>query len=125
MCGDQDMRAYSHDLRERIVRAVASGQPMTTTAQRFDVSVKTVQRWVRRYEQTGTVAPRPIPGLPRHLDAAGDRQLQERLTTQPDATVLENCAWWTEVSGRAVSETTMWRAMHRVGWTHKKKYRSK
>jgi transposase len=118
------MRALSMDLRERILRAVASGQPMQTTARRFDVSPKTVQRLVVQ-QQTGSIAPRPIPGMPRHIDAAGDRQLQERMVAEPDATVLENCAWWAEVSGQQVSEATMWRAMHRLGWTHKKKRRSK
>jgi hypothetical protein len=58
--------------------------------------------------------------MPRHIDMAGDRQLQERMTTEPDATVLENCTWWAKVSGQRVSEATMWRAMCRLGWTHKK-----
>jgi transposase len=119
------MRALSMDLRERILRAVASGQPMQTTARRFDVSPKTVQRLVTQQQQTGSVAPRPIPGLPRHINAEGDRQLRERLAAEPDATVLEHCAWWAEVSGQQVSEATMWRAMRRLGWTHKKKRGSK
>lgn len=112
------------DLRERIVRAVASGQPMQTTARRFAVSSKTVQRLVAQQQQTGSVVPHPIPGMPRHIDAAGDRQLAERMAAEPDATVLENAAWWAEVSGQQVSETTMWRAMHRLGWTPQKKRRS-
>jgi transposase len=125
MCGKVRMKTLSIDLRERIVRVVASGQPMQTTARRFEVSAKTVQRLVAQYQQTGSVAPRPIPGMPRHIDAAGDRQVQERMTAEPDATVLENCAWWAEVSGQQVSEATMWRTMHRLGWTHKKKRDSK
>lgn len=119
------MRALSMDLRERILGAVASGQPMQTTARRFVVSPKTVQRLVVQQQQTGSVAPRPIPGMPRAIDIEGDRQLQERMGAEPDATVLENCAWWAEVSGQQVSEATMWRAMHRLGWTHKKKRGSK
>lgn len=119
------MRSLSMDLRERILRAVASGQPMQTAARRFAVSPKTVQRLVAQHEQMGSVAPRPIPGMPRYIDAAGDRQLQTRMAAEPDATVLENCAWWAEVSGQQVSEATMWRAMHRLGWTHKKKCGSK
>ena len=119
------MRAYSIDLRERIVDAVASGQPLTTTARRFAVSVKTVQRLVRQQHETGTLAPRPIPGLPRRIGPAEDVQIQERLEAVPDATVLENCAWWAEISGQQVSEPTMWRAMRRLGWTHKKNASSK
>ena len=119
------MRAYSMDLRERIVGAVASGQPLTTTARRFAVSVKTVQRLVRQQHDTGTLAPRPIPGLPRHIGPAEEAHLLARMQAVPDATVLENCAWWAEVSGHPVSEPTMWRAMRRLGWTHKKNRHSK
>jgi transposase len=125
MCGEEGMRTLSMDLRERILRAVVSGQPMQTTARRFDVSPKTVQRLVAQQQHTGSVAPRPIPGMPRHIDAEGDAQLPARMAAEPDATVLENCAWWVEVGGQQVSEATMWRAMHRLGWTHKKKRDSK
>lgn len=113
------------DLRERILRAVGSGQPMQTTARRFAVSGKTVQRLVVQQRDTGSITPRPIPGLPRRIDAEGDAQLRERMVSAPDATVLENCIWWGEVRGQQVSEATMWRAMHRLGWTHKKKRGSK
>ncbi len=118
------MRAYSQDLRERIVAAVATGQPMQTAARRFAVNVKTVKRLVVRQQETGTLTPRPIPGMPRRIGAMEEALLLQRITTESDATVLENCAWWVEVSGQQVSEATMWRAMHRLGWTHKKKHHS-
>jgi transposase len=114
------MKALSMDLRERIVRAMASGQPMQTTARRFDGSPKTLQRLIAPQQHGGSIAPRPIPDIPRHIDAEGVRQVQERLAAEPDATVLENCAWWAEVSGQQVSEATMWQAIHRLGWMHKK-----
>ena len=40
------MRAYSTDLKERLVRAVAEGQPMREAARRFGVAVTTVKRAV-------------------------------------------------------------------------------
>jgi transposase len=114
------MRAYSRDLRERIVRAVAEGQPMSVAARRFAVSPITVKRLLQRHAATGDVAPRPIPGAVRHLGPKAEAMLQSRLEAAPDATVLEHCAWWGEQSGQQVSETTMWRALRRLGWTHKK-----
>ena len=51
------MRAYSQDLRERLVQAVAEGQPMSTVARRFLVSTITVKRLVQLQQQTGSVAP--------------------------------------------------------------------
>ena len=41
------MRGYSKDLRERLVRAVAEGQPMSVAARRFGVSGITVKRMVQ------------------------------------------------------------------------------
>lgn len=118
------MRAYSTDLRERIVRAVANGQPMRGTARQFGVHVVTVKRLVVRYQQTGKLTPRPIPGGQRHIGVAQEAILRERLVAAPDATVLEHCAWWEQHQGQHLSEATMWRALRRLGWTHKKNGRS-
>ena len=114
------MRAYSTDLRERIVRVVAEGRPMREAARRFGVSVSAVKRYVVRQHETGSLERTPIPGGPRKIERAQDALLLARLAAEPEATVLEHCAWWAEHHGQEVSEATMWRALHRLGWTHKK-----
>ena len=116
------MRAYSTDLKERLVRAVANGQPMREAARRFDVAVTTVKRAVVRQSETGSLARKPIPGRPRAIGPAQEPTLRARLAAAPDATVLEHCAWWAEHQGQQLSEVTMWRALHRLGWTHKKSH---
>src|SRR5689334_7686604 len=118
------MRAYSTDLKERLVRAVADGQPMREAARRFGVAVTTVKRAVVRQRETGSLERRPIPGGPRKIGPEQEALLRARLEAAPDATVLEHCAWWAEQPeqrGQQVSEATMWRAMHRLGWTQKKR----
>ena len=119
------MRAYSRDLRERLVRAVAEGQPMSVAARRFDVTFITVKRMVPLQQHTGAVAPRPIPGGIRAIGPAQAEVLRARLAAEPDATVLEQCAWWAEQQGPILSEATMWRAVRRLGGTHKKNRGSK
>ncbi len=116
------MRAYSTDLRERIVRVVAEGQPMREAARRFGVSVSAVKRYVVRQQETGSLQRTPIPGGPRKIRREHDAILLARLQAEPDATVLEHCAWWAEHQGQEVSEATMWRALHRLGWTHKNRH---
>jgi transposase len=116
------MRAYSTDLRERIVRVVAEGRPMREAARRFDVSVSAVRRYVARQQETGSLERTRIPGGPRKISREQDAILLARLQAEPDATVLEHCAWWAEHQGQVVSEVTMWRALHRLGWTHKKRH---
>src|SRR5215831_8319886 len=105
------MRAYSTDLKERLVRAVANGQPMREAARRFNVAVTTVKRAVVQERETGSLERKPIPGCPRRISSEQEEALQARLEAAPDATVLEHCAWWAEQSGHELSEATMWRAI--------------
>ncbi len=116
------MRAYSTDRRERIVRVVAEGRPLREAARRLGVSVSAVKRYVVRQQETGSLARRPIPGCPRQIGTEQEAILQARLEEAPDATVLEHCAWWAEHQGQQLSETTMWRAMRRLGWTHQQSH---
>jgi transposase len=115
------MRAYSSDLKERLVRAVAEGQPMREAARRFGVAVTTVKRAVVQQRETGSLERKPIPGGPRRIGPEQEAVLRARLEAAPDATVLEHCAWWAEQQGQQLSEATMWRAIRRLGWTHKKR----
>src|SRR5271166_5892136 len=115
------MRAYSTDLKERLVRAVAEGQPMREAARRFDVCVNTVKRAVVQARETGSLERKPIPGYPRRIGPQQEAALRAHLEAAPNATVLEHCAWWAEQYGQQLSEATMWRAIRRLGWTHKKK----
>jgi transposase len=116
------MRAYSTDLKERLVRAVADGQPMREAARRFGVAVNTVKRAVVQERETGSLERKPIPGCPRRIGSQQEAALRARLEAASDATLLEHCTWWAEQQGQTLSEATMWRAMRRVGWTHKKRH---
>src|SRR4051794_39630316 len=111
------MRAYSHDLRERIVRAVAGGLIRAAAAPPFSVSERTVRRYLRRQATTGSLAPTvyrrgPDPAtLPEREPA-----LLAQLRAHPDATLEDHCVIWQQEQGRAVSTSTMCRAQQRVGW---------
>jgi transposase len=89
------------------------------TARQFQVYVNTVKRLVVRFERDRTLKPRPIPGAQRQIAGERETVLRERLQAAPDATVLEHCAWWEQTQGQHLSEATMWRALRRLGWTHK------
>ena len=116
------MRAYATDLKERLVRAVADGLPMREAARRYHVAVTTVKRAVVQERETGSLARKPIPGYPRRIGPEREAALRARLEAAPDATVLEHGAWWAEHFGQQLSEATMWWAIRRLGWTHKKSH---
>jgi transposase len=56
-------RAYSNDLRERVVAAVEiGGLSRHEAAAQFNVGVSSAIRWVERQRETGSVAPDKIGG---------------------------------------------------------------
>ena len=59
-------RAYSQDLRDRIVRAVDAGASRRATATKFEVSVSFVIRLVQHWRLTGSAMVRGKGGRPRH-----------------------------------------------------------
>ena len=82
------------------MRAVANGQPMRGTARQCGVHVNTVKRLVVRYQQTGSLQPRPLLGGQLLLSTAQQEILRERLAAAPDATLLEHCEWWAQTQGQ-------------------------
>ena len=85
------MRAYSTDLRERIVAAVERGEhSLRQIAHLFSVSLSCVVRLLQRQRRTGSVQPKPPAGTkPRKLDHAAEARLRELVQQQPDATLAE------------------------------------
>lgn len=114
------MRAYSLDLRERIVAAVAAGESHPAVARRFGVAVATIGNYLRLRRTTGDLAPRPRPGGQPEIGPAQYPALRAQLEADPDATLAQHCTTWAETQGQVVSVATMWRTTQRLGWTHKK-----
>src|ERR1700704_467234 len=113
------MRAYSNDLRERIVAAVErSEQSIRQIARLFSVSLSCVVRLLQRQRRTGSAQPQPHGGVPpRKLEAAAEARLLELVRAQPDATLAE----LRERRGVRCSLMTIARALKRRRITRKKK----
>ena len=114
------MRAYSLDLRQRIVRAIAQGTSRTAVAAQFQVAVRTADRYVRQAQHTGDLTLRPSPGRPRCLSSADERQVAQVLHEHPAARLPEYCQRLALTTGTVVSPATMSRTIIRLGWTQKK-----
>jgi transposase len=115
------MRAYSHDLRQRILRAVDQGTPRAATSKAFAVSRSTIKRYLKLRRETGDVKPKAIPGRPSKKGVALQAGLLLQLEAHPDATLVEHCQFWETTHGVQVSSATMSRAIRRLNWTRKKK----
>lgn len=115
------MRAYSMDLRERIVQAVTRGEAKAAVARRFRVNLSTVKRYTAQYARTGSVALQPRRPRVTRIGEAAAPALRAQLAAQPDATLAEHCVQWAATHQVVVSVPTMFRAIARLGWTAKKR----
>jgi transposase len=115
------MRAYSPDLRVRVLAAVDRGQPQAEVARTFQVSLASLKRWRKQRREVGHVAPKPIPGPPAPKGAALAAALLPQLQAHPDATLEEHCRLWEQTRQMRVSPATLSRAIRRYGWTRKKR----
>jgi transposase len=105
------MKAYSIDLRERIVEFVRSGGKKTEAARRFNVGRETVYRFLG-LAKAGSLAPKPQPG--RRPKVAADA-LRQDLDARPDATLEERGKTF------GVTHVAIWKRLRKLGITLKKK----
>jgi transposase len=115
--------AHSQDLRERVIAAHAEGgTTYDGLAVRFRIGRATVNRWLRRHRETGSVAPKPHrSGNPPKVDEAGRALLRELVDAKPDATLAELAAAYRERTDLKLALCMVHRALAGLGITRKKR----
>jgi transposase len=113
------MKAYSQDLRERVVRACDERRgTRQQIASLFGVSTAWIRRLLQRRRETGSFAPRPhAGGPPPKMTDERRARLLVLVTEQPDATLAE----LRDRLAAPVHLSTVARALDRLRWTVKKK----
>jgi len=111
-------RAYSQDLRSRIVAAVEAGATRTAAADQFSVSVSCAIKLVQRFRETGSVAPAPRGKKPFTL-AKHEALVRELVAAQPDRT-LDELTQELEDRGIQVGRSSVNRFLKACGLTFKK-----
>ncbi len=115
------MKAYSMDLRRRILAACNRGEGTRFVADRFGVSPAWIRRLKQRFREDGELAPRPCGGDRRSkFDEAALDKLHKKVSAQPDATLEELRVWAKEELGINCSVMATHRALKRIGLTFKK-----
>jgi transposase len=119
------MRAYSKDLRVKVLEAVDRGMPRAEVARTFGISLPSIKRWLKRRRETGEVGAKAPPGPPAVKGTMLEEWLPAHLRSNPDLTLGEHCEAFAGDSGVKVSEATMSRAISRLpgGWPLKKRAR--
>ncbi len=113
-------KPYSMDLRERVVAAVEEdGLSRHQAAARFGVGVSTAITWVRRYRETGSVAPGQMGGhKPKAIRGEHRDWLVERIK-DGDFTLRGLVSELAE-RGLTVDYHTMWDFVHTEQLSFKK-----
>jgi len=115
------VNAYSQDLREKIVEAVAGrGMGKSEAARAFGVSLSSVKRYVAMARKGVPLAPKRSPGSKPKLDERARSLLLADLEVRPFATLYHRAEYLKALTGISVSNSTVCREIKRVKCTRKK-----
>jgi transposase len=113
------MKAYSEDLRKKIVAALERGMPKTQAARLFDVSLSSVKRYARTVRQGESLTPKKSPGRPRIVDEKARALLEEDVKERPAATIGQRRRFLEHITATEMSDSTVRRLMKRLGFSQK------
>ena len=120
------MRAYSKDLRVKVLDAVDRGMPRAEVAKIFGISLPSIKRWLKRRRETGEVGAKVPTGPPAIKGVMLEEWLPDHLRSNPDLTLEEHCQAFEEDMGVKASTATMSRKISHLpggGWPIKKSHR--
>ena len=114
-------RAYSRDLRERLLQARDAGLAPGEIERTMGISQRTQRRWRQLRATTGDLTPRAGPGRPRKTSPADQERLHAQVEAHADLTLAQHCAVFAETTAIALSPATMCRTLARLGLSLKKR----
>ena len=109
------MKAYSEDLRQKIVDAVRRGASKRETA-----SLSSVKRFSRMEREGDSLAPKKPPGRPPKGSDATRKLLEADLAERPAASAPERRRYLERTTGETMSDSTLRRLVRRLGHSRKK-----
>lgn len=114
------MKAYALDLRERVLRARRQGHSAHDVAKQFSLSKRSVERYWRRYLDTGQATARQMGGHRTSRLAAHDPTLRAWIAARPDLTLAELQQRCREELQVRLGITALWHRLERLGLSYKK-----
>src|SRR5215468_4496163 len=112
-------KAYSGDLRVRVIEMVQAGASRREAAEEFSVAGSTAVKWLQRWEESGSAEAKPRGGSISPLEVHATVIL-EVVRAQPDAAFVELLVVLKK-RGIRTSRSALWRFFGRHGITFKKK----
>jgi transposase len=115
------MKAYSLDLRQRIVATLKAGEKKNQVALLFKVSLSTVKRLWKRQTEGSDLAPLAPPGRPPLIRPDQYASLAQQVKLAPDRTQAEYAQFWQQHHQVRASQSTLSRTLARMKVSRKKK----
>jgi transposase len=119
VCDHRRMRAYSEDLRKKIVAAIERGMSKAQAARLFDVSLSSVKRYSRTAREGGSLEPRKSTGRPTKTDEKARVLLEKDVEERPSATIGQRRRFLEHITATTLSDSTVRRLMKRLGFSQK------
>jgi len=113
-------QAYGVHLRERIVAARQDGHSAQEVAKWFKVSKRSVERFCKSYQQTGSVEPKQRGGYRHSRLEAHAETLHQWIAEQPDLTLHELQQRCSERLDVPIGITALWQQLDKLGLSFKK-----
>jgi transposase len=113
------MRAYSQDLRDRIINALGRAESPTAIAKRFEVSRIWVYQVKRRWEETGRKTSLPMGGYRKSRLEPLEATIRSWIKGKPDITLKEMRERLEEMSV-SIKEPAIWHQLNKWDLSYKK-----
>ena len=114
------MKAYSEDLRRKVVEAVQQRRMGKSEAARtFGVSLSSVKRYVGKARQGESLSPRKHPGPRPKIDEKARRLLEADVEERAAVSLRERGRFLERMAGVRVSESTLSRLLRGMGFSPK------
>ena len=110
------MSLYLMDMRKKVMSALDRGESIASVSGRFEVSRRTIDRWIQRRSAGKLAHDRCGPKGPVKLTPADDQTLREALRAEPGLTLMQLRA----LLSVTVAESTVCRRLKKLQLTLKK-----
>jgi transposase len=107
------MKAYSEDLRKRVLESYEEGEKKGTIIKRFKIGISTLNRWIREYRARGNYKPKQRTEYRKRKFS--DEELMKYVEENPSATLEEMANHF------KVKISSVWQRLKQLKITRKKK----
>jgi len=119
------MRAYSLDLRKKVMAAYHKTQHKSQVCKQFSIARSTLDAWIALEAETRTLTPLPSTRHGRPFTIRDMESFKEFVQTTPFSQISELLVPFEQKFGYQISYTVLWRGLNKIGWNKKQRNKIK